>query len=336
MQYRELCQNSGLKVSTIALGTMSVAAGSMHAEIDERRAIETIRAAIDAGVNFIDTAPAYGSGESEERLGRALADGGIPRDSVILATKASGSTLSRDEILADCDSSLTRLRTSYIDLYQIHWRRSGVPLEETLEAMQTLKRHGKIRAIGVCNFGPADLADAAVATNEIVSDQVAYSLLSRGPEFGLQAACQQYGIGILCYSPLAQGLLTGAYRAADDVPADRRRSRHFAGSRAGSRHGESGCERELFEAIGSVRKIADREQLSMADLAIAWLLHQPCVSSILCGASTPEQARANVRAADIRLSADVLSQLDAATTKVKTHLGSNMDLWQGSSNTRIH
>lgn len=336
MHYGQLCQNSGLKVSAIALGTMSVAAGSMHAAIDERRAIDTIRAAIEAGVNFIDTAPAYGNGESEERLGRALADGGIARDSVILATKASGGTLSRDEILADCELSLKRLRTSFIDLYQIHWRRSVVPLEETIEAMHALKQQGKVRAIGVCNFGPADLADAAVAKYESVSDQVAYSLLSRGPEFGLQAACQQHGIGILCYSPLAQGLLTGGYRTTDDVPADRRRSRHFAGSRAGSRHGETGCEAELFEAIEAVRKIADHERLSMADLSIAWLLQQPCVASVLCGASTPEQARANVRAADIKLSSDVLAQLDAATAKVKTHLGPNLDLWQGSSNTRIH
>ena len=334
MQYRQLCQSFDVKVSAIALGTMSVAAGSMHAAIDEKRAIETIRAAIDSGVNFIDTAPAYGNGESEERLGRALSD--IARDRVILATKASGTTLSREEILADCERSLKRLQTSYIDLYQIHWRRGVVPLEETFDALRHLKRQGKVRAIGVCNFGPADLADADVAKNEIASDQVASSLFSRGPEFGLQAACQQHGIGILCYSPLAQGLLTGAYRSVDDVPADRRRSRHFAGSHTGSRHGEAGCEDELFSAIEAVRQIADREGHTMADLAIAWLLHQPCVASVLCGASTPEQARANVNAADIKLSAEIVAELDVATAKVKNHLGPNLDLWQGSSNTRIH
>ena len=163
----------------------------MHSGVEESRAIDTIRAALDAGVNFIDTAPAYGNGESEERVGRAIAEGGVARESVVLATKASGKTLTAAEIAADCDASLKRLRTSYIDLYQIHWPQRVVPLSETLDAMRKLKQQGKVRAIGVCNFGPADLADAGVQDQEIASDQVAYSLLSRGPELGLTDACRR-------------------------------------------------------------------------------------------------------------------------------------------------
>ena len=336
MRYHKLSQDPTISVSAIALGTMSVAAGSMHARVAEQQATDTIRAAIDSGVNFIDTAPAYGDGESEERLGRALADCGVARDKVVLATKASGKTISRAEILADCEASLARLQTSYIDLYQIHWRHRVVPLAESMDAMQRLKEQGKVRAIGVCNFGPADLADAGVEANAIVSDQVVYSLLSRGAEFELAEVCKKHDTGILCYSPLAQGLLSGKYKSADELPADRCRSRHFAGTRPNSRHGESGCEADVFKAVEAIRAIADEVGHSMPDLAIAWLLHQPAVASVLCGASTAEQARDNTRAAGIKLSPETLARLDAATAKVKAHMGPNLDMWQGAAGSRIH
>lgn len=339
MRFRPLGRSSadGLPdVSAIALGTMSVARGSMHANVDADLATQTIRAAVELGINLFDTAPAYGDGESESRLGDALADAGAPRDRLVLATKACGPTLSRAEIVADCEASLKRLRTDYIDLYQIHWRKNVAPLAETFDAMAQLKRDGKVRSIGVCNFGPQDLADAWTVGAAPVSDQVVYSLLSRGAEFALTALCEQKKLGLLCYSPLAQGLLTKRHVSADSMPRDRCRSRHFVGTRPNSRHGEPGCEPELFDAIAKVAGVADALGCTMSELSIAWLLHQPTVTSVLCGASSPEQVQANVKALDRKLSAEVLHQLDAATSQVKSHLGDNLDMWQGSGNSRIH
>lgn len=335
MPYRTLAGGRLPDVSVVALGTMSVAAGAMHASVEADRAAQTIRSAVECGINFIDTAPAYGDGESEARLGAALQECAVPRDQLVIATKASGSTLSRGEILADCESSLKRLQTDYIDLYQLHWRRDAVPMSETFDALHELQRSGKVREIGVCNFGPRDLHDAWSAGGTPVTDQVAYSLLSRGVEFALAPLCESRGVGILCYSPLAQGLLTGKYRTIESLPPERCRSRHFAGTRPMSRHGESGCEPALFAALEALHGLADEVGCTMSELAIAWLAHQPAVTSVLCGASTPEQVRANARAAELRLDESTLQQIDRATASVKAHLGENLDMWQGGANSRI-
>jgi aryl-alcohol dehydrogenase-like predicted oxidoreductase len=327
MQYRQL---GPFRVSVVALGTMSVAPGLMHQAIDEAQAADTVAAALDCGINLIDTAPAYG--EAEERLGRALA--GRRRDSYVLATKASGPTLSAAEVTADCEASLRRLNVEYVDLYQIHWQKRVVPLAETLLAMDALARSGKVRAIGLCNSGPNDLAEAMDCV-PIVSDQVVYNLLSRAAEFELLPACGDRGVGVLCYSPLAQGLLAGRYASPDDVPPERARSRHFNGNRPMSRHGEAGWERETFAAIDAVRAIADDAGMNMCDLASAWLLHRPGVTSVLAGASTREQVRANARAADVTLSPEVIRRLDAATDDLKRKMGPNLDMWQGGKDSRV-
>jgi aryl-alcohol dehydrogenase-like predicted oxidoreductase len=336
MRYRRLAGGRLPDVSVVALGTMSVAAGAMHDAVDARLAADTIRAALDAGINFFDTAPAYGDGESESRLGDALRDARAPRGRLVIATKASGPTLSRDEILRDCDASLRRLRTDYIDVYQLHWRRNAVPLAESLDALASLRKDGKVREIGVCNFGPRDMADAWACGAEVVTDQVAYSLFSRGVEFGLASACEARGVGILCYSPLAQGLLTGKYQSADEMPPGRCRSRHFAGTRPMSRHGEAGCEAEVFKAVAEIRSTAAAAGCTVAELSLAWLLHQPAVVSVLGGASTPEQVVANARAAELQLDDDTIARLNRATARVKAHLGDNLDMWQGTAGSRIH
>jgi aryl-alcohol dehydrogenase-like predicted oxidoreductase len=335
MRFRRLAGGRLPDVSVVALGTMSVASGVMHASVDEQQAIRTIHAALDAGTNFIDTAPAYGDGESESRLGRALAEVPAKRGTLVIATKASGPTLGAAEIVADCEASLRRLRIDCIDLYQLHWPRGVVPMRETFDALQALRRQGKIREIGVCNFGPATLREAWDAGAEPVTNQVAYSLLTRGVEFELAPRCASRGVGILCYSPLAQGLLGGKYTSPNQMPPERCRSRHFAGTRPMSRHGEAGCELELFTAVEEVRAVARDVGCSMHELAIAWLAHQPTVTGVLCGASTPEQAIANAHAAGIELDEATLTWLNAATDRVKHHLGANLDVWQGGANSRI-
>lgn len=316
------------------MGTMSVARGAMHQAVDEQQAIRTVHAALDHGINLFDTAPAYGEGESEQRLGRALA--GRKRDAYFVATKASGPTLSAAEIAADCDASLSRLGTGHIDLYQIHWMKQAVPFEETIGAMDALVRAGKVRKIGVCNAGPVDTQRAMnLAESPIVSVQVVYNLLSRAFEFSLQEFCLRNRLGMLCYSPLAQGLLAGLYQSAGEVPNVRARSRHFRPDRPTSRHGEPGCEAETFAAVAAIRQIAAEVGLSMADLSTAWLLHQHGVTAVLAGASKPEQAIANARAASVTLSPVILKRLNDATDTLKARMGPNLDMWQGAKDTRV-
>lgn len=334
MQYRNLGPASDpLKVSAIALGMMSNAPGIMHSEIDEAAATSTVHTALGAGITLFDTAAVYGDGESERRLGRALKSSGAPRDAYVVATKCSSKTLSAAEIAADCEASLARLGLGHIDLYQIHWFKREHPLEESLAAMDKLRKAGKVRHLGVCNAGPLDTAEC-LRHVPLVSVQVCYSLLSRGVELGLRDVCLKNGLGVLPYSPLAQGLLTGKYRRADELPVGRARSRHFHKSRPQSRHGEEGFEAETFAAVEAVRGIAAELGVPMSQLAVAWLLAQPVVGSVLCGASRPDQVLANAAGASLTLTPDTLARLDAATSDLKHKLGPNLDPWQGNANSR--
>ncbi len=334
MNYRKL-GNTDIDVSVIALGGWALAADSSEVtwgKQDERDSLATIDAALDEGINFIDTAEGYSKGASEELIGRALKG---RRDRMVVATKAGRKNLAPEKLIQACEGSLRRLQMDMIDLYQLHWADPEVPLEDTLGALSTLRDQGKIRAFGVCNFGPGDLSDLVKTGTDCASNQLAYSLLARAIEYEIQPLCMEHNIGILCYSPLAQGLLTGKFRTADDVPAGRARTRHFSSDRTETRHGESGCETETFRAIEKIRNSCDRLGRPMEEVALAWLLHQPAVTSVLAGARNPEQLRRNTRAAAVRLDKEVLDELAEATEVVKHALGPNADLWMGGDNSRM-
>ncbi|MEM8782127.1 MAG: aldo/keto reductase [Planctomycetota bacterium] len=322
--------HTDLEVSRVAFGFMSTAANPTYDGIPDDEAVKTIHAAIDAGINFFDNAPAYGNGHAEEQLGHAIHD---RRDRVVIATKASGQTLSADEITADCEASLKRLRTDVIDLHQIHWPRRQVPLDESIRALEDLRASGKVRHLGVCNFGPRDLSElfelATPCTN-----QVAYSLLARGVEIDTAPLCHERGVGLLCYSPMAQGLLAGKYKHADDVPDERARTRHFAPSRPQARHTDPGCEQETFDAVERVAAVAERLSVPMAQLALAWCLHQPGVTAVLVGASKISQVNGNAAAAEIELDDATVAELDDATRAVKEAMGASLDMWATPARTR--
>jgi len=320
-----------VRVAPVALGCMSLCSNITYDDIPVQQAIDTVHAAIDAGVTLFDTAPMYGDGESERRLGVALRDG--KRDKVVVADKVSSNAMRYDEVLRGVETSLKLLQTDRIDLLQIHWPGREVPIDETMRAMEKLVADGKVRALGVCNFGPIDLANV-LEKHRVETNQIPYNLLLRAAEFEVREMCAERGLGILCYSPLAQGLLTGRYQTADDVPDGRARTRHFAKTRPQARHTEPGCETEAFAAIRRVKEICDGIGKDMADVALAWLLHQPAVACVLAGASRPDQIRRNVEAAKIELSPDVLKQLDDATNEVKQKLGPNLDPWQTISRIR--
>jgi aryl-alcohol dehydrogenase-like predicted oxidoreductase len=298
---------------------------------EDAESIATVHAALEAGINFFDTAEAYGAGRSEEVLGRALEG---HRSDVVLATKVDDAHLSREELIRACEGSLRRLRTDYIDLYQLHWPSRTVPLTETLEALDRLQREGKIRAVGVCNFGVGDLEDL-LEVGRCQTDQLPYSLLARAIEYEIQPKCLDEGIGILAYSPLMQGLLTGKFASPDEVPEGRARTRHFSRERPGTRHGEPGCEGATFAAIDEIQELCDELGVPMAQVALAWVLAQPGVTSVLAGARHPEQIAETAQAAELNLAPEVLERLTRITEEVKRALGPHPDPWEAPADSRF-
>lgn len=316
MEYRQL-GNSGLRVSTITLGTMGFG-GTGFAEnvgkIDVDGARREIDIARDAGVNLFDTADVYSSGMSEEILGKAL---GSNRDDVLVASKVrlpmgdgpNDAGLSRHHILRSVDATLSRLGTDYLDLYQLHEWDGQTPLEETLSALDDLVRWGKVRYIGVSNFAAWHMMKALWTADRkgltpFVSTQVHYSLQTRDIENEIVPVAVDQGIGMLIWSPLAGGLLSGKYRRGVDAPA-------------GSRHVEGWNEPpvydtdRLYDIVEDLVAIADAHDATPAQVSLAWLLAKPAVTSLVIGARTEEQLRGNLAAADLQLTAQELEKLDA-------------------------
>jgi myo-inositol catabolism protein IolS len=330
MEYRRLGATH-IVVSAVTMGCWAIVGDATWGPQDESDSIGAIRAALDAGITTFDTAEGYGAGYSETLVGKALA--GV-RDRVIIASKVSADNLAAPDLKAACERSLKRLATDYIDLYQIHWPSRRIPLAETLGVLEELKTSGKIRAIGVCNFGQLDMDDL-LSAGRAESNQLPYNLLFRATEFGVQAQCAVNDTSILCYCPLAQGLLTGKFNSADDVPVGRARTRHFSRLRAQTRHGEEGHEDETFEAINRIRGICDELGEPMERVTLAWLLHQPAVATAIAGIRNADQARRNAAAGSLALSRDVISQLCQATDSLKVALGSNPDMWQTQAQSRF-
>lgn len=328
MEYRTLGK-TGLKVSEIAMGCWGISGDTNWGAQDKKDSIDTIHAAIDAGINFFDTAEAYGDGYSESLLGKALKH---RREAVIFATKVSRQNLAAEDVQKACERSLKRLQTDYIDLYQIHYPSREIPLEESWAALEKLQTQGKIRHLGVCNFGVKDL-DLLSGFDHCETNQLPYSLLWRAIEYAIKDICVQKGIGLLCYSPLAQGLLTGKFNSPDSVPEGRARTRHFSKSRPYTRHSEEGCETDIFEAISKIREICEKLSQPMSVVALSWLLAQEGVTAVLAGARRPHQILQNAKAASVDLPPDFVDRLSAVTARVKEKLGPNPDVYQ--TDTRI-
>jgi aryl-alcohol dehydrogenase-like predicted oxidoreductase len=322
VEYRRLGK-SNLNVSVIALGCWPFAGGAYWGDQPEKDSIDTVHAALAAGINFFDTAEGYENGQSERVLGKALIG---RRSEAIIATKVSGKNLRPADVAVACERSLRNLQMDHVDLYQIHWPNHEVPLADTVGALSRLKEAGKVGAIGVSNFAVRDLTDM-LALGECVSDQLPFSLLWRVIEREIQPLCVRKEVGIICYSPLAQGLLTGRYRSAEEVPDGLAQSRWYSGTRPQAQHGEAGAEAEVFAALRDLAGIAAELGIPMATMALAWAKAQPGVTSFLVGARNPEELKWNLPVVDVALGADILGRLAAATEPVKAKLGSNPDMW---------
>lgn len=300
MRYTHL-EALGIKLSCLGLGGEQFS-GHGWGNVSEAEMVKAIHKAIDSGITFFDTAPIYGLGHSEEVLGRTL---GAKRKNVIIATKV-GLVWRKDKTFAkftdsspaninrEIDISLKRLNTDYIDLYQIHWPDPNTPIEDTLFAMEKLKQSGKIRCIGCCNFS-LELLKESLKYGEIKTLQVPYSLIERKVEQDLLPFCKEYGIGVLAYSPLARGLLTGKYDRNIEFGPDDHRSR----SEDEYFHGEAFLKN--LEIVERVKVIAKRLNKTPAQIALRWLLKNPCVTAAIFGAKNAAQVEENVAALDFVL-----------------------------------
>jgi aryl-alcohol dehydrogenase-like predicted oxidoreductase len=313
IEHRKL-GSTGVKVSPLCLGAMMFGAWG---NTDHEDSIRIIHRALDAGINFIDTADVYSRGESEEIVGKALAGG--RRDSVVLATKVHGTMgedpnqygNSRRWIIDEVESSLRRLGTDWIDLYQIHRPEPDTDIDETLGALSDLVRVGKVRYIGSSTFPAHRIVQAQWvaekrARERFVCEQPPYSLLARGIETDVLPVCQEYGMGVIPWSPLAGGWLSGKYRRDGESPGSSRRAQmipqRYDMSMAANQH--------KLEAAQALGELAEEAGISLIEMSLAFVMNHPAVTAPIIGPRTMEQLESQLPALDASLSADVLDRID--------------------------
>ncbi|MFW6065590.1 MAG: aldo/keto reductase [Planctomycetota bacterium] len=328
MEYRQLGK-SDVKVSAVTLGTWAIG-GWMWGGQDESDAIDAIKRSVDLGVTSIDTAAVYGFGKSEELVGKAVAD---RRDKVQILTKyglrwdidAGGVehfdtqdnegnpiTIHKyakpDSVIEECERSLKRLGTDYIDLFQCHWRDRSTPVEETFEAIDKLLKDGKILAAGVSNFTVEEI-EAANKAVPLAAAQPPFSMVNRGAEKDVIPHCRDNSIGVIVYSPLERGLLTGKVTLDREFPEDDHRSRTPLFSRENRKR--------VLDFLEKVRPIANAHDATLAQVVINWTIHRPGITAALVGARNASQAEQNAAAAELKLSDEEMSRIDDLVDDLK-------------------
>lgn len=299
-------------IGSLDVTIVGVGCNNFGMRIDEAQTKAVVDAALESGINFFDTADVYGGGHSEEFLGKAL---GSRRDEVIIATKFGGGDPptggKKDRIPKAAEASLRRLGTDHIDLYQLHFPDSETPQEETLEALDELVHAGKVREIGCSNFG-STLVDEAQRISldkgltRYVSVQNNYSLLERGVEKKVLTACERHGMGFLPYLPLASGLLTGKYTSPDALPEG---TRIATLAKAAPDRVKQILTDENFAIVGKLRAYAEERGHTLLELAMSWMAHRPVISSVIAGATKPEQVKENVEAVGWELTDEEFTQI---------------------------
>ncbi|HET7580724.1 MAG TPA: aldo/keto reductase family protein [Bacillales bacterium] len=317
MKYRRL-GSSGVKISEVGLGSWL----TYGETVEDNTAEACIHKAYDLGVNFFDTANVYNRGEAEKVVGKALKP--FSRDSYVLASKVyfpmgdgpNDRGLSRKHIMEQCDASLKRLGVDYLDLYQCHRFDEESPTEETLMALDDLVRQGKILYYGVSEWSAAQITDAVHITKErnlhpLVSNQPIYNMLVRYIEKDVLPVSQKNGMGQVVFSPLAQGILTGKYKPGQEVPSDSRGANDQINNWI-----KSYLRDDVLQLVGRLDDIASGLGIKLSQLAVAWILRQPGVSSAIVGASRPSQVEENVQASKVELTDDVLEEIESVLKEI--------------------
>jgi len=340
------CGKSDLRLSALGMGCWAFGGGDYWGPQSQEDVNAVVRYAVDHGCNFFDTAEAYNNGASESSLGLALR--GIPRESAIIGTKISPSNTAPKTLVEHCDASLRRLGTDYIDLYMVHWpitprsiehfSKDPGPTPSVQDAFRTLmdlQRAGKIRYIGVSNFGRERLEEALAAGADIVINELPYSLLTRAIDLEMLPYCRQYGIGVLGYMALMQGMLADIYPRIEDVPVWQRRTRHFDSRRTPEcRHGLPGAEAETNSALEAIRAIARRQGMTLPEIALKWAMSGEGITSSLCGSRNIKELEQNLRAASKPLPPGVREELNRATEPLLQKLGPSFDYYERAENDR--
>ncbi|MDR2932855.1 MAG: aldo/keto reductase [Oscillospiraceae bacterium] len=330
MKYTNLF-NSDITISQMSMGTWGFSGAAIWGESDDDVSIRTIHKAMDYGINLFDSASRYGDGKAEEVLGKAIKG---RRDKVVVATKVFYDALEYDQVIDECEKSLKRLDTDYIDIYQIHWPNRDVDPQETMRAFEKLRRDGKIRTIGVCNHGLG--AMEAIKGHDIVLNQLPYSLIWRLIESGVAQKSMENNMAVWAYSPLAQGLLTGKFKTVDDVPLNRRATRFYSSKWGQGRHTDTGFETDVFDFLDRLRAVCNRTGFPMATLAVAFLKSRPGMGSVLIGSRDPVQLDQNVKSFETDVPTEIIDEITDLSTPLKDIMGTNPDLWENADGGRMY
>jgi aryl-alcohol dehydrogenase-like predicted oxidoreductase len=330
----------------LGMGCWAYGGGEYWGAQSQKDVDAVVRSAIEQGANFFDTAEAYNKGASESSLGMALR--GLPRDKILIGTKISPSNAAPATLFKHCDASLKRLQTDYIDLYMVHWPMTPHSIKhfttETISppavshafgALESLKQAGKIRHIGVSNFGVQKLSEAMATGVEISINELPYSLLTRAIEIEILPFCREKGIGVLGYMSLMQGVLADIFPTLNEVPVWQRRTRHFDSRRVPEcRHGLFGAEDKTDSTLRSIRAIAAKHGMTMPEIALKWAFAGNGITSSLCGSRNLKQLQSNIKAASEPLNAEIVQELNAATAPLLEELGPSFDYYENPANDR--
>ncbi|KAA6339886.1 General stress protein 69 [termite gut metagenome] len=345
---KEKLGKSDILVSAMAVGCWPFGGGEYWGEQSQKDVDNVVHAALDLGVNTFDTAEMYNNGESERSLGIALKG---RRNEAVVISKISPSNCSH--VRKHCMESLQRLGMDYLDVYMLHWPinklavehftsdqsiiESPPTVEEAYDQLNELKKEGLIRSIGMSNFGRTQMEEVVRTGVQIDVNEMTYNIVSRAIEAEIAPYCLENKISIIGSMGLQQGLLTGIYKTPGDVPKHQAHSRHYPDYRGGdtSRHGEAGAEKEIFEVVDQLQKIADELHIHIAQLAIAWILKKPFMTSTLIGSRNIAELKTNVDACTLAISDEVEAQIDKISQPVLDILGNNPDYYEHSSKSRI-
>lgn len=345
---RRRCPNSDLTLPALGAGCWAFGGGEYWGEQSQKDVDEVVNRSLDLGINYFDTAEVYNKGASEASLGMALEG---RRGEAIIGSKISPSNCHPGVLREHCDASLGRLRTDYIDLYMVHWPihphsirhftddeaiiKNPPAVEDAFETLTKLREEGKIRHIGVSNFGVDRLKEAQAICPDIVVDELPYSLLTRATGLEILPHCERTGVGVVGYMTLLQGLLADIYPTLDDVPPWQRRTRHFNCKRCElTRHGEDGAEDETNQALADIRSICAETGMTMPEIAVKWAVANKALTCVLVGARNIKELEANVKAVAEPLPGEIVEKLNKATDALLARLGPGFDYYENTADDR--
>ena len=349
METREIAKN--IKISRLGMGCWSFGGGDYWGEQNQKDVDTIVHKALDNGVNFFDTARMYNNGDSEKSLGLALKN---KRNQAIVCSKVSPAKAYYKTLKQECEISLKSLGTDYIDIYMMHWPINAYGIkhftedpdvinnpptsEEAFRALSDLKKEGKIRAVGVSNFGVSQMREALELCPELSVNEMTYNIISRAIEEEILPLCQEKNISMITSMSLMQGVLTGRYKKIEDIPPHQAHSRHFKNERGQgtARHYEDGAEEEIIEVLKTLNEISANLNISVAQLSIAWVFANKQIDCALLGSRNEAELLENIQAAEIILTPDIVGKINAVSLPVLKKLGNNADYYENTKNSRIY